>query len=139
MTLFFVWKACIVHTTSGTTCASNLQCRCFLCLQMDGYIARNCPNQASALGSILDPLADKLLVSILTISLATVNLIPCNSEDVCVKITNCWTLAVLFYCCASVYVVCLLCQFCDLFLLFFILFENSCPNGFRIFALPLKS
>ena len=29
---------------------------------LDGYIARNVPNQLSHLGSILDPLADKLLI-----------------------------------------------------------------------------
>ncbi len=29
---------------------------------LDGYIARNFPNQLSHLGSILDPLADKLLI-----------------------------------------------------------------------------
>ncbi len=29
---------------------------------LDGYIARNVPNQMSHLGSILDPLADKLLI-----------------------------------------------------------------------------
>ncbi|XP_076442910.1 cardiolipin synthase (CMP-forming)-like [Babylonia areolata] len=43
---------------------------------LDGYIARNFPNQTSALGSALDPLADKLLVTILTVSLTSVGLIP---------------------------------------------------------------
>ncbi|KAK7103760.1 hypothetical protein V1264_018596 [Littorina saxatilis] len=43
---------------------------------LDGYIARNFPNQISALGSALDPLADKLLVTILTISMTSVGLIP---------------------------------------------------------------
>ena len=44
--------------------------------QLDGYIARNFKNQMSVLGSFIDPLADKLLVSVLTISLSTVGLIP---------------------------------------------------------------
>ncbi|KAK2706225.1 probable cardiolipin synthase (CMP-forming) isoform X3 [Artemia franciscana] len=36
---------------------------------LDGWIARNFPSQASVLGSALDPLADKLLVGTLVISL----------------------------------------------------------------------
>ncbi|KAG7328435.1 hypothetical protein KOW79_008379 [Hemibagrus wyckioides] len=43
---------------------------------LDGYIARNWPNQKSALGSALDPLADKILVSVLYISLTYAQLIP---------------------------------------------------------------
>lgn len=43
--------------------------------QLDGYIARNFKNQTSALGTALDPLADKLLISFLTISLTSVGLI----------------------------------------------------------------
>ena len=43
---------------------------------VDGYIARNWPNQQSALGSILDPLADKLLIGSLTITLAINNMLP---------------------------------------------------------------
>ncbi|KAL8601551.1 hypothetical protein ACOMHN_003817 [Nucella lapillus] len=43
---------------------------------LDGYIARNFANQKSALGSALDPLADKLLVTVLTITLTSVGLIP---------------------------------------------------------------
>ena len=43
---------------------------------IDGWIARRYPSQASALGSFLDPLADKILVGIVVISLAYVNLIP---------------------------------------------------------------
>ncbi|XP_026142443.1 cardiolipin synthase (CMP-forming)-like [Carassius auratus] len=43
---------------------------------LDGYIARNWPNQKSALGSALDPLADKILISILYISLTYAQLIP---------------------------------------------------------------
>lgn len=44
--------------------------------QMDGYIARNWPNQKSALGSALDPLADKILISVLYVSLTYAQLIP---------------------------------------------------------------
>ncbi|KAG7512404.1 hypothetical protein JOB18_028368 [Solea senegalensis] len=43
---------------------------------LDGYIARTWPTQKSALGSALDPLADKILVSILYISLTYAGLIP---------------------------------------------------------------
>ncbi|XP_059376948.1 cardiolipin synthase (CMP-forming)-like [Carassius carassius] len=45
---------------------------------LDGYIARNWPNQKSALGSALDPLADKILISILYISLTYAQLIPAS-------------------------------------------------------------
>ncbi|KAH9509361.1 cardiolipin synthase [Bulinus truncatus] len=43
---------------------------------MDGYIARNFKNQKTALGTALDPLADKLLVSFLGVSLTSAGLIP---------------------------------------------------------------
>ncbi|XP_026858279.2 cardiolipin synthase (CMP-forming) [Electrophorus electricus] len=43
---------------------------------LDGYIARNWPNQKSVLGSALDPLADKILISVLYISLTYAQLIP---------------------------------------------------------------
>ncbi|KAG9335806.1 hypothetical protein JZ751_003638 [Albula glossodonta] len=43
---------------------------------LDGYIARNWANQKSALGSALDPLADKILISALYISLTYAGLIP---------------------------------------------------------------
>ncbi|XP_041108573.1 cardiolipin synthase (CMP-forming) isoform X1 [Polyodon spathula] len=43
---------------------------------LDGYIARNWANQKSALGSALDPLADKILISVLYISLTYAQLIP---------------------------------------------------------------
>ncbi|XP_003383767.1 PREDICTED: cardiolipin synthase (CMP-forming)-like [Amphimedon queenslandica] len=43
---------------------------------LDGFIARRFPSQSSKLGSILDPLADKCLISVLYISLTIVNLIP---------------------------------------------------------------
>lgn len=42
----------------------------------DGYIARNWPGQKSHLGSIIDPLADKLLVGSLIITLAIKKMIP---------------------------------------------------------------
>uniref|UniRef100_A0A2K6R1V4 Cardiolipin synthase (CMP-forming) n=1 Tax=Rhinopithecus roxellana TaxID=61622 RepID=A0A2K6R1V4_RHIRO len=44
--------------------------------QLDGFIARNWANQKSALGSALDPLADKILISILYVSLTYADLIP---------------------------------------------------------------
>ncbi|KAM4597634.1 cardiolipin synthase (CMP-forming)-like [Polymixia lowei] len=43
---------------------------------LDGYIARTWPNQKSALGSALDPLADKILISFLYVSLTYAQLIP---------------------------------------------------------------
>ncbi|XP_037543338.1 cardiolipin synthase (CMP-forming) [Nematolebias whitei] len=43
---------------------------------LDGFIARTWPSQKSALGSALDPLADKILISILYISLTYAELIP---------------------------------------------------------------
>lgn len=49
---------------------------------IDGYIARNWPNQQSFLGSILDPLADKLLIGSLTVTLAINNMLPI--ELVCI-------------------------------------------------------
>uniref|UniRef100_A0ABI7XAN5 cardiolipin synthase (CMP-forming) n=1 Tax=Felis catus TaxID=9685 RepID=A0ABI7XAN5_FELCA len=46
---------------------------------LDGFIARNWANQKSALGSALDPLADKILISILYVSLTYADLIPANT------------------------------------------------------------
>ncbi|XP_019864251.1 PREDICTED: uncharacterized protein LOC100634800 [Amphimedon queenslandica] len=46
------------------------------CTTANGFIARRFPSQSSKLGSILDPLADKCLISVLYISLTIVNLIP---------------------------------------------------------------
>ncbi|KAL2099116.1 hypothetical protein ACEWY4_005596 [Coilia grayii] len=43
---------------------------------LDGWIARSWPSQKSALGSALDPLADKILISVLYVSLTYANLIP---------------------------------------------------------------
>ncbi|KAM9240375.1 cardiolipin synthase (CMP-forming) [Leptosomus discolor] len=43
---------------------------------LDGFIARNWANQKSALGSALDPLADKILISVLYVSLTCANLVP---------------------------------------------------------------
>ncbi|XP_074531914.1 cardiolipin synthase (CMP-forming) [Halichoeres trimaculatus] len=43
---------------------------------LDGFIARTWPTQKSALGSALDPLADKILISILYLSLTYAGLIP---------------------------------------------------------------
>ncbi|XP_053259243.1 cardiolipin synthase (CMP-forming)-like [Podarcis raffonei] len=43
---------------------------------LDGFIAQNWANQKSALGSALDPLANKVVISVLFISLTCANLIP---------------------------------------------------------------
>ncbi|KAL4239180.1 cardiolipin synthase [Mactra antiquata] len=43
---------------------------------LDGYIARNVKNQMSAFGTALDPLADKILITVLTVTLTLSHLIP---------------------------------------------------------------
>merc|ERR1712168_373153 len=43
---------------------------------LDGWIARNVPGQASVIGSHIDPVADKILISVLTFSLTMVDIIP---------------------------------------------------------------
>ena len=48
----------------------------YSCKQLDGYIARRFKGQSSMLGSVLDPLADKVLMSILCVSLTTGSLLP---------------------------------------------------------------
>lgn len=50
---------------------------------LDGYIARNYPNQKSVLGSVLDPLADKFLVASLFLSLTSVHSIPGELHACC--------------------------------------------------------
>uniref|UniRef100_A0A2M3ZM85 cardiolipin synthase (CMP-forming) n=1 Tax=Anopheles braziliensis TaxID=58242 RepID=A0A2M3ZM85_9DIPT len=42
----------------------------------DGWIARNWPNQASRLGSFLDPMADKVLVGSLVVAMSYIDLLP---------------------------------------------------------------
>ena len=43
---------------------------------LDGYIARNFKNQKSHLGSILDPVADKIFIGVMTVTLGACNLLP---------------------------------------------------------------
>uniref|UniRef100_A0A915PK22 cardiolipin synthase (CMP-forming) n=1 Tax=Setaria digitata TaxID=48799 RepID=A0A915PK22_9BILA len=43
---------------------------------LDGYIARNFENQGSLIGSIIDPVADKLFVTTLVVTLSYVELMP---------------------------------------------------------------
>jgi cardiolipin synthase len=43
---------------------------------LDGYIARNFKNQSSYLGGIIDPLADKLLIGSLVVTLGYMNMLP---------------------------------------------------------------
>ena len=47
-------------------------------MQLDGWIARTFPSQSTLAGSFLDPMADKLLIGTLFISLTFSGLIPCN-------------------------------------------------------------
>ena len=49
--------------------------QCFV-FQLDGWIARKWPSQASSFGTFCDPLADKFLATIVYVSLSCVNLIP---------------------------------------------------------------
>ncbi len=53
-------------------------CYFLVSLEVDGYIARRFASQSSLLGSVLDPLADKCLVSVLFVTLTMVDLIPCQ-------------------------------------------------------------
>lgn len=57
--------------------------------QIDGYIARNFKGQSSMLGSVLDPLADKVLISVLTVTLTMSGLLPgkcfCSSHNSSLK------------------------------------------------------
>lgn len=50
---------------------------------VDGYIARNVRGQMSTLGSVLDPLADKLLVCVLFLTLTKVGYLPGKSFPAC--------------------------------------------------------
>lgn len=43
---------------------------------LDGQIARRWPSQKSAFGTALDPLGDKILITVLTLTLAKVSLLP---------------------------------------------------------------
>ena len=45
-------------------------------MQLDGLIARRFPSQMSYFGSVLDPIADKILVGVLTVSMSVAHLIP---------------------------------------------------------------
>lgn len=61
----------------------------------DGYIARKFASQKSWLGSVIDPLGDKLLVSAVIISMSYVNLFPIEltalfiTRDICIIIGAC--------------------------------------------------
>ncbi len=62
----------------------------------DGYIARNWKNQKSYLGSILDPLADKLLIGSLTITLTLNDMLPIQLALVILMRDLCLIMASLF-------------------------------------------
>ncbi|XP_013078897.2 probable cardiolipin synthase (CMP-forming) [Biomphalaria glabrata] len=64
----------VVHDYFGTACTIFVFAG--ITDLLDGYIARNFKNQRTALGTALDPLADKLLVSFLGIALTSAGLIP---------------------------------------------------------------
>jgi len=54
--------------------------------QVDGYIARTFEGQSSTLGSVLDPLADKCLVSILCVTLTMASLLPGESASFAIHV-----------------------------------------------------
>ncbi|VUZ54724.1 unnamed protein product, partial [Hymenolepis diminuta] len=63
---------------SDLTSAAALTITAGLTDVADGYIARRFPSQQSVAGSYLDPLADKLFVSLLAIALAYTDLLPAS-------------------------------------------------------------
>ena len=64
----------IIHNNYGIA-AVTFSILCFSDL-VDGYIARNVKGQSSVLGSIIDPLADKLMIGTATVTLGFVGLLP---------------------------------------------------------------
>lgn len=52
-------------------------------VQVDGYIARRYEGQSSSLGSVLDPLADKCLISMLCVTLTMATLLPSKCMFLC--------------------------------------------------------
>ena len=60
---------------------------------LDGYIARNWKNQKSYLGSILDPLADKLLIGSLTLALTINGMLPVELAIIIIMRDICLILA----------------------------------------------
>ncbi len=67
----------VVAGATDLVCVYFLQIFDVYYFQLDGFIARRYPSQQSLLGSVLDPLADKALVSVLFLTLTYVQLIPC--------------------------------------------------------------
>lgn len=62
---------------------------CWDVFQLDGWIARTYKNQSTKLGSFLDPMADKVLIATLFLSLTYVELIPSkfkNQGNICGKV-----------------------------------------------------
>ncbi|KRX18154.1 putative cardiolipin synthase 1 [Trichinella nelsoni] len=82
----------IVNKTSFTRLWSVVLI--FIVLQLDGYIARRFPTQRSTFGSIIDPLADKILVASMFLSLTYCQMIPALltivviARDVCLIMTG---------------------------------------------------
>jgi len=61
------------------------------CCQLDGWIARNFESQASKMGSFLDPMADKVLIATLFLSLTYMDLIPGRHiSDKFIAALYCW-------------------------------------------------
>ena len=61
--------------------------------KVDGWIARKWPSQRSSFGTVLDPIADKLLVTIFAYSLAHVALIPGCSLKCVAMLYHCMPLS----------------------------------------------
>lgn len=60
--------------------------------QADGYIARTFPEQASSFGTVLDPLADKLLICFLFLALTSTGHMPCETCLLSPSSTHCTSL-----------------------------------------------
>ncbi|KAF7241688.1 hypothetical protein EG68_10419 [Paragonimus skrjabini miyazakii] len=79
--------------TQQLACAIGLVLVSGISDAVDGYVARRFPGQRSWLGSYLDPIADKVLITTLALSLTTVQLFP--GIIICFCCTVLATLAVL--------------------------------------------
>lgn len=45
-------------------------------LKLDGYVARNFKGQMSSFGTFLDPLADKVMMTVMFTTLSMANIVP---------------------------------------------------------------
>lgn len=50
--------------------------KCLFFLKLDGYVARNFKGQMSSFGTFLDPLADKVMMTVMFTTLSMANIVP---------------------------------------------------------------